>query len=132
MAVASAISLLTLFLMPNTPSRLPRTQIDWLDGILLGSGLAGIVYGIGNGSDWGWSSTRTLAFVIVGILAALLFLWVEGKVASPMFPLTLLGRRRVWSTLVFTTVIALIVSLGTGMVVALIPLMILESVSVEE
>ncbi|HXA63299.1 MAG TPA: MFS transporter [Streptosporangiaceae bacterium] len=105
MVIASAVSLLTLFFVPESPVREPRTRIDWIGGILLGGGLTSVIYGIGNGSHWGWTNGRTLAFVIGGVIAVLLFLWVEGKVAHPIFPLAILGRRRVWTTLVFTTLV---------------------------
>jgi MFS family permease len=105
MAIATAISLLTLLRVPESPVREPRTRIDWIGGILLGGGLAGVIYGIGNGSRWGWTGGQTLAWVVCGGVAVLLFLWVETKVAHPIFPLAILRRRRVWTTLVFTSVI---------------------------
>jgi MFS family permease len=105
MAIASAVSLLALLFVPESSVREPRTRIDWIGGILLGGGLASVIYGIGNGSHWGWTSGQTLAWVIGGGVAVLLFLWVETKVAHPIFPLAILGRRRVWTTLVVTAIV---------------------------
>jgi MFS family permease len=100
MTIASSFSLLTLLtIVPESPVREGRTRIDWLGGILIGGGATAIIYGISKGAGWGWTSFDTLAFIGGGILAVLCFLLVESKVAHPLFPVTLLRRRRIWATL---------------------------------
>ncbi|UGQ10859.1 MFS transporter [Yinghuangia sp. ASG 101] len=107
MVVATAFSLvaMTLF-VPESPVREERTPVDWAGGLLLGGGLTAAVYGLGEGSDWGWTSGRTFAFVGGGLLALVAFVVVEGRVAHPMFPLSLLSRRPVWTTLLATSLAA--------------------------
>jgi MFS family permease len=106
MAMASGVSLLALlFIVPESPVREARTSIDWAGGILLGGGLASIIYGVGNGEKWGWTSGDTLAFILGGLVALVAFILVERKAAHPMFPISLLGRRRVWSTFLVTGLI---------------------------
>jgi MFS family permease len=105
MVIASATAVVTLLFVPESPVREPRTRVDWLGGILLGGGLTAIIYGIGNGSDWGWTSIRTLAYIIGGIAAVLAFLVAESRTAHPILPLALLGRRRVWTMLLVTTLV---------------------------
>lgn len=103
MVAATALSLvLLLFVVPESPVREERTPMDWVGGLLLGGGLTAVVYGIGKGSDWGWTSGGTLGYIGGGVAAVLAFLWVESRVAHPMFPIALLGRRRVWATFLVT------------------------------
>jgi MFS family permease len=99
MAVATAISLLAVtFLVPESPVREARAPIDWVGGILLGGGLAAIIYGVGQGATWGWTSGKTVAFVGGGLVAVIAFVLAQRKASHPLFPVSLLGRRRVWST----------------------------------
>ncbi|MFI1335270.1 MFS transporter [Streptomyces sp. NPDC020845] len=103
MVAATAISLLALLaLVPESSVREARTPVDWLGGILLGGGFSSIIYGVGKGEQWGWTSGETLGFVGGGLVAVIAFVLVEHKVAHPLFPISLLGRRRVWSTFLVT------------------------------
>ncbi|MEU3618803.1 MFS transporter [Streptomyces sp. NPDC006872] len=106
MVIATGISLLALlFIVPESQVREPRTPVDWVGGTLLGGGLASVIYGVGKGQQWGWTSGDTLSFIGFGLLAVIGFVLVERKVAHPMFPITLLGRRRVWSTFLVSSLI---------------------------
>ncbi|MFC7887194.1 MFS transporter [Streptomyces sp. NPDC057376] len=106
MVIATAISLLGLLvLVPESPVREPRTRMDWAGGVLVGGGLTAVIYGVGEGADWGWGDGRTLGCIIGGLAAVVAFVVVEGKVAHPMFPISLLGRRRVWATFLVTGLI---------------------------
>jgi len=100
MVIGAAIAFAALALfVPESPVREPRTPIDWLGGLLLGGGLTATVYGLDEGADWGWTSGKTLTYVIGGILAVIAFGFVEARVSHPLFPLKLLRRRPVWTTL---------------------------------
>jgi len=104
MVVATAISLVALlFVVPESPVREARTPLDWVGGILLGGGLSSVIYGVGKGAAWGWTSDKTLGFIGSGLVAVVAFVLVERKAAHPMFPISLLGRRRVWSTFLVTS-----------------------------
>ncbi|MGW0665119.1 MFS transporter [Streptodolium elevatio] len=95
LAVNSVVALVLLLLfVPESPLRAPRTSFDWLGGILLGGSATALVYGIGQGSDWGWSDARTLAYLVGGVVAFLLFLVVEHRVAHPLLDVRLLRERR--------------------------------------
>ncbi|MCK9902667.1 MFS transporter [Frankia sp. Cpl3] len=106
MAAASAVSLAALVLLvPESPVREERTRIDWLGGLLLGGGLTAVVYGIGEGADWGWTSARTFVFVGGGLAAVAGFAAVESRVPHPLIPLPLLRRRPVWTMLLTTSLV---------------------------
>ncbi|WP_416968726.1 MFS transporter [Streptomyces sp. 4F14] len=123
MVIATAISLLALlFVVPESQVREPRTPVDWTGGALLGGGLASVVYGVGKGEHWGWTSGQTVAFIGCGLLSVVAFVLVEKRVPHPMFPITLLGRRRVWSTFLVTG-LALGAVFAQGIVMNLLVLM---------
>ncbi|MCK9928901.1 MFS transporter [Frankia sp. Mgl5] len=106
MAAASALSLAALVvLVPESPVREERTRIDWLGGLLLGGGLTAVVYGIGEGAGWGWTSARTLFFIGGGLAAVVGFVFTESRVPNPMIPLPLLRRRPVWTMLLTTSLV---------------------------
>jgi MFS family permease len=105
-ATAVAAVLIALF-VPESPVREPRTSFDWAGGLLLGAGLTSVIYGINKGPAWGWTNGGVLGFLIGGTAGILAFLVVERYVAQPIFPITLLRRREIWSILLST-------SLGTG------------------
>lgn len=123
-AFATALSLvLLLVFVPESPIREERARLDWIGGLLLGGGLTAIVYAIGQGSDWGWTSGEFLGYIIAGLVALIAFVVVESQVAHPLFPLSLLTRRPVWTVLLATAVTAgSVYALGTLMqLLALMP-----------
>lgn len=63
-------------------------RIDWLGGIVLVAGLAAAVYALIEGPSSGWT-TATVALVIAGGLALVVFVVIELQVAHPMVPLSM-------------------------------------------
>ncbi|NNN29414.1 MFS transporter [Streptomyces sp. S3(2020)] len=103
--VSTAVCLLLqLLCVPESPVREAARRMDWIGGLLLGGGLSAIVYGIGEGSAWGWTSGKTLTWIGLGILAVLLFLPFESRAADPLLPLSLIKRRRVWTVFLAASV----------------------------
>jgi MFS family permease len=122
MTIATAIGLLLLLLVvPETPHREERTRVDWLGGLLLGGGAASLTYGVGKGGEWGWTDSGTLGFVLGGAAAVLLFVGVERRSAHPLFDLTLMSRRPVWTVMLATSLVAGTVY-GTGVIAQLLVL----------
>ncbi|MER7690889.1 MFS transporter [Streptomyces sp. NPDC097610] len=114
--------LLQILCVPESPVREAARRMDWIGGLLLGGGLTAIVYGIGEGSHWGWTSGKTLTWIGLGILAVLLFLPFESRAADPLLPLSLIKRRRVW-TVFLTTSVANGATFAVGTVTMLLTLM---------
>jgi MFS family permease len=91
-------------------------KIDWLGNICFGVGLislpTGIVYGIEPyaGHSMGWSNPLVLTALFGGAFVLALFVWVETKVAEPMFHIQLF-RIRAFSS---GSVASLMASLGRG------------------
>jgi MFS family permease len=78
----------------RTPAR-----IDWLGNVAFAVGLValltGIVYGIEpyGGNTMGWTNPLVLAALTGGVLILCLFVWIETKVAAPMFRIPLFRIR---------------------------------------
>ncbi|MCL8014901.1 MFS transporter [Streptomyces sp. AS02] len=116
LTIATAIGLLLLLtIVPETPQRVERTQVNWLGGALLGGGAAAFTYGIGKGGEWGWTDTGTLAFILGGLLAVGLYVVTDLRSAHPLFDLTMMSRRTVWTVFLATGLIGATL-FGTGVI----------------
>ncbi|MBK3572678.1 MFS transporter [Streptomyces sp. MBT65] len=116
LAGATAIGLLLLLtVVPETPHRAERTKVNWTGGALLGGGAAALTYGIGKGGEWGWTDGGTLAFMLGGVAAVLLYVVSDVKAAHPLFDLTMMSRRSVWAVMLATALISATV-FGTGVI----------------
>ncbi|MEU6200782.1 MFS transporter [Streptomyces sp. NPDC047061] len=123
MAVSTAVSfVLVALLVPESPVRERGGRMDWVGGILLGGGVTLIIYGVGEGSDWGWSSGKFIGYMVAAAAALVVFLLVERRVAEPLFPLTMVRRRPVWAALLATAIAAGALN-AVGVVIQLLILM---------
>jgi EmrB/QacA subfamily drug resistance transporter len=64
-------------------------EIDWGGAVLATLGLGGVVYGFIESESLGWGNSLVWSSLIAGCGCLLLFLFVEGRVRSPMVPLAL-------------------------------------------
>jgi MFS family permease len=123
MAVSTAASfVLVAAFVPESPIRAAGGRMDWIGGLLLGGGVTAIVYAVGQGSHWGWSSGKFAAYVAGAAIALVAFVLVERRVAEPLFPPAMTRRRPVWSVLLATSVAAGSLS-AVGVVIQLLVLM---------
>jgi len=103
MATATAVSLVLLVgFLPGTDYRDPEARMDWVGGTLLGGGLAALAFGIGKGTEWGWTNSSTLGFIIGGLVALVLFVISQNVVEHPFVQLSMLKRRPVWTVVLAT------------------------------
>ena len=70
-----------------------HARLDWLGAFLATLGLGGIVFGLIESNDLGWSSGLVLLSLAIGVIALLVFIFVEARSQSPMLPLTLFRSR---------------------------------------
>ena len=70
-----------------------HARLDWLGAFLATLGLGGIVFGLIESNDLGFSNGLVLLSLAIGIVAMLAFLLVEARSQSPMLPLTLFRSR---------------------------------------
>lgn len=92
-AIAAACVPVTLLAVAesNDPSR-PRS-VDLVGTVLIALILAPLIYGLTNGSAWGWGSLPTLGCFAVSVLATVAFIFVERRVKAPLLDLDLLRNK---------------------------------------
>jgi MFS family permease len=79
------------------------SKVDWLGNITFGLGLtvmlAGITYGIQPYGDdnTGWKNPSVLAAMVGGVALLVAFVFIEARIAEPMFHLSLFRIQAFWS-----------------------------------
>lgn len=66
-----------------------RRGLDWWGTILATLGLGGVVYGLTEANNVGFSNPLVLIALVVGIVALIAFLIIEAHIKAPMLPLSL-------------------------------------------
>ncbi|WP_327312117.1 MFS transporter [Streptomyces sp. NBC_01235] len=123
MAISTAVSfLLVAAFVPESPIRAAGGRMDWIGGLLLGGGITGIVYAVGQGSHWGWDSGKFATYIAGSLIVLVVFVLVERRVAEPLFPPAMTRRRPVWTVLLATSIAAGSLS-AVGVVIQLLILM---------
>ncbi|SCL26040.1 drug resistance transporter, EmrB/QacA subfamily [Micromonospora pallida] len=92
------VALAVLLVAPSViresrPSDRPRLDLPGALAVTLG--LLGLVYGLTQAGEHGWTNPHALAGLITGVLLLVVFYVVERTVAQPLVPLKVLGRRNV-------------------------------------
>ncbi|WP_460772186.1 MFS transporter [Microbacterium sp. GXF7504] len=64
-------------------------RMDVTGILLLAGALFAIVFGVVQAQVWGWASAATIGVFVAAVVLLALFIVVEGKVDSPLIPLTL-------------------------------------------
>jgi MFS family permease len=78
-------------------------HVDWLGNLAFGVGLTlaliGITYGIRpfGGHTMGWQNPFVYSTIAAGVVLLTLFVWIEHRVAEPMFRLALFRIRPFWA-----------------------------------
>jgi EmrB/QacA subfamily drug resistance transporter len=67
-----------------------RAGLDIAGAVLSTAGLMLAVYAIVSSSQYGWSSTHTLGFGAAAIVVLAAFFLLEGRLATPMMPITVM------------------------------------------
>lgn len=104
LVVSTVVAMAALFGVPETPRRAASGRLDVAGALLLGGGLALVIFGIGQGRDWGWTSPGVLTAVGAGVAALAAFVVVELRSAAPIIDLRMLGRRSLATVLLGSSV----------------------------
>ncbi|MBY6367389.1 MFS transporter [Rhodococcoides corynebacterioides] len=70
-----------------------RTALDVPGAILATLGSTGVVFGIVEGPERGWTDTITVASIVIGLALLAAFLMVERRAANPLLPFDLFRDR---------------------------------------
>ncbi len=76
------------------------TKIDWSGFILLSVGIGALIIGIIQGQDWGWNSVYIIGLFIIGILALIVFYYVERNKASPLLQVKLFANKTFFAAMI--------------------------------
>jgi predicted MFS family arabinose efflux permease len=96
----------------DEPGRAASGRMDWVGAALIGLGVACLILFISSGGDAGWSSPIALAFIVVSIVALVLLVVVERRLANPLVDIEQMRSRLAWPLIVST-----ILNMGSFMVV---------------
>jgi EmrB/QacA subfamily drug resistance transporter len=87
---ALVVALVSLTLVP--PSRTPGLTLDPPGGLLALVGLSGLVLGLIEGPERGWTAPLTLVALGAGIVGLAAFVWWEARARAPMLDVRLFRR----------------------------------------
>lgn len=87
--LAVVVLLILFWRVPESRDEEARGRLDWLGALLATLSLAGITSGLIESSTLGFLHPFVLSALVGGILALLLFILVEARIAHPMMPLAL-------------------------------------------
>ncbi len=88
--IAAIVIFILFWRVPESESEEDqRRGLDWWGATLATLGLGGVVYGLTEANNVGFSNPLVLVALAVGIVALIIFLIVEARIASPMLPLSL-------------------------------------------
>jgi EmrB/QacA subfamily drug resistance transporter len=111
--IAAIVLLIVAWRVPESRDDKAAPRIDLSGAILATIALAGIVFGLIESSNRGWTHPTVLGALIVGLIALVLFLVVESRLESPMLPLTMFRSKTFSGANLFT--LFLYMALGGAM-----------------
>jgi len=89
-----AVAVITISLWRIPEGRIASARrIDWSGALLATLGLGGVVVGFMESVNLGWRNPLVLGSLILGVTCLIALVVVEGKVPSPMIPLSLFESR---------------------------------------
>lgn len=90
----------TVALLVTIPESLLRlhSRLDWPAALLIGLGGVALLYGLSQGSQWGWSSPKILGLFVGGVVCFALWLRWDSRFSDPLVGLNLLRSTPMWTT----------------------------------
>jgi MFS family permease len=114
--VVSLVALLAAGWILPFSRHLPRARFDVPGAVLLGAGFAGLILWISEGDAWGWFAPRSVAAIVVGVVATAVWAGHEVRQQRPLVDLRLLRRRGVLAA----DVTAVLTGVGTYLLISLV------------
>lgn len=72
------------WILPGSHNPKRRERFDYFGAFGLALGLAAVLLAVSKGADWGWASTLTVVFAVVGLLTLGLWGVYQGKARAPL------------------------------------------------
>jgi EmrB/QacA subfamily drug resistance transporter len=83
--LAAAVLAISLWHVPESRN-LQAKRLDWLGAVLVTLGLSGIIYGLIESSNRGWTNSYVVSALLLGVLLLGCFAVAEMRQAAPMVP----------------------------------------------
>jgi EmrB/QacA subfamily drug resistance transporter len=90
--LAAAVIAISLRHVPESRSASAK-HVDWLGAAIATVGLGGVIYGLIESPQLGWTHPLVFGTLSLGAICLVVFFFVEARVAAPMLPLTLFQSR---------------------------------------
>lgn len=97
-------ALVGLWYVPESRDELSSRGLDWPGVVALLVGLGGLLFGLIEGPQLGWTDPLIITVLIVGVVGLVAFVGIEARSPAPMIPLHLF-RNRNFSGINLVTVI---------------------------
>ncbi|WP_347352785.1 MFS transporter [Intrasporangium sp.] len=99
LALPVIVGIAIAFIVPETPVRV-HERINYVSALILGAAFGVLLFVLGEGGAWGWTSGKTIVGFLLGL--AVLALWAvrEGKVAVPLIDLKVVKSRALGLTMI--------------------------------
>jgi MFS family permease len=92
-AAMSAVAFLGILLaVPESPVR-AGGRLDLPGSVLLSAGLVSLLLPLSQGSDWGWTGTKTVGLLGAAAAILIVFGWTQTRIHQPLVDLKALGSR---------------------------------------
>jgi EmrB/QacA subfamily drug resistance transporter len=102
--------------IPESDVRTPGT-LSWNGVILLSVWLVALILAISEAPSWGWGSSRVLGLIVVGVVVASLWVYVEAHSKNPLIDMHMMRIPAVWTT----NLVSFLVGVGMYAVFAFLP-----------
>ncbi len=94
-------------------------SIDYLGALLLVSGVTSILLAVAvYGPEYGWLDSRTLTYLVVGLVLSAFFVYWEGKATEPILPMRLFKNH----TFSLTSLLGAVIGAGMFGAIVMLPL----------
>jgi EmrB/QacA subfamily drug resistance transporter len=90
------VIVLTVLFVPESPIKTPG-RINWMGAALLAAWLVCVLVAVSEGSNWGWTSTKTVGLFLAGVILAVLWVRNEARAAEPLVDMRMMRIRGVWT-----------------------------------
>jgi len=87
--LAAVVLIISWLRVPESRDEETTGRLDWPGSLLATVGLGGVVYGLIESGERGFSDTVVIASFVIGVAALVGFIFIEARSPSPMMPLEL-------------------------------------------
>jgi EmrB/QacA subfamily drug resistance transporter len=106
----------THLLIPESPVRVSG-RVNWVAALLLSGWLLALLLAVSQGPTWGWSSNSVVGLVVVAVVLAAGWMFVEQRSRSPLIDMQMMKLRVVWTN----NLVALLIGIGMYATFAFLP-----------